>query len=86
MILWPTLSIQITTKFPAHSALVKQKRKILVVSQGQSNTVKFRNKPQGLYFSKALFELGLIFGGAYLQMEVCVSKSAKLILGGKFAP
>ena len=34
MILWSTLSIQITTKFPAHSALVKQKRKILVVSQG----------------------------------------------------
>ena len=42
------------------------------------------NKPRGLCFSKALFE-GLIFGGAYIRREVCVSKSARLILGGKFA-
>ena len=41
------------------------------------------NKPPGLYFSKALFE-GLIFGGANKRREVCVSKSAILILGGKF--
>ena len=34
------------------------------------------NKPQGLYFSKALFE-GLIFGGAYIRKG--------LIYGGKFA-
>ena len=29
-------------------------------------TVKFQNKPWGLYFSKAFFE-GLIFGGAYIR-------------------
>ena len=28
---------------------------------------------------------GPIFGGAYIRREVCVSKSANLILGGKFA-
>ena len=37
------------------------------------------NNPQGSYFSKALFE-GLIFGGAYLQREICVSKSIGLTL------
>ena len=37
------------------------------------------NKPGGLYFSKALFE-GLIFGGAYLRREICVSKSIGLAL------
>ena len=33
----------------------------------------------GLYFSKTLFE-GLIFGGAYLCREICVSKSIGLAL------
>ena len=32
-----------------------------------------------LYFSKALFQ-GLIFGGAYLRREICVSKSIGLAL------
>ena len=40
------------------------------------------NKPQGLYFSKAGFEGlifgGLIFEGAYLWREICVSKSIGL--------
>ena len=40
---------------------------------GKSHTVKFRNKPQGLYFSKGLYE-GLFFGGG-----------GGLIFGGKFA-
>ena len=40
-------------------------------------TIKFRNKPRGLYFSKALFE-GLNFGGAHLWREICVSKSIGL--------
>ena len=41
-------------------------------------TVKFRKfKPWGLYFSKALLE-GLIFRGAYLRKEICVSKSIGL--------
>ena len=39
----------------------------------------FENKPRGLYFSKALFE-GLIFGGAYLPREICVSNSIGLAL------
>ena len=39
---------------------------------------------RGLYFSKALFER-LISGGAYIRREICVSKSARLILGRKFA-
>ena len=42
------------------------------------------NKHQGLYFSKAFFEV-LIFGGSYIWREICVSKSVRLILGGKFA-
>ena len=41
-------------------------------------------KHQGLYFSKAFFEV-LIFGGSYIRREICVSKSVRLILGGKFA-
>ena len=42
------------------------------------------NKHQGLYFSKAFFEV-LIFGGSYIGREICVSKSGRLIHGGKFA-
>ena len=38
-----------------------------------------KKKPRGLYFSKALFE-GLLFRGAYLQREICVSKLIKLAL------
>ena len=42
------------------------------------------NKPRGLYFSKAVFEWlifgGLIFGGAYLWREICVSKSVEVPL------
>ena len=49
-----------------------------------SATVKFQNKPRGLYFSKALFE-GLIFGGgifegAYLRREIGISKPIGLAL------
>ena len=46
------------------------------------NTVKFQNKPRGLYFSKALFE-GPIFGGAYVRREICFSKSVGLACSGK---
>ena len=35
-----------------------------------------------MYFSKALFE-GLIFGGAYLRREICVSKLIGLACSGK---
>ena len=42
------------------------------------------NKLRGLNFSKVLFE-GLSFGGAYMGREICVSKSARLILGGKYS-
>ena len=45
----------------------------------QKNSV---NYPRGLDFSKALFE-GLILGGACIWRKVCISKSARLILGGK---
>ena len=46
------------------------------------DTVKFRNKPRGLYFSKTLFE-GLIFGRAYIRRglsteDICVSQSIGL--------
>ena len=38
----------------------------------------------GLYFSKALFKglflEGLIFGGAYLWREICISKSIGIAL------
>ena len=42
------------------------------------------NKTRGSYFSKALF-LGGGGGGAYLWREICATKSARLLLGGKFA-
>ena len=38
--------------------------------------------PRGLYFSKALFE-GLIYGGACVRREICVSKSIGLACSGK---
>ena len=39
-------------------------------------------KPWGLYFSKALFE-GLIFGGTYVQREICISKLIGLACSGR---
>ena len=49
-----------------------------------------KKKPQGLYFSKALFE-GLIFGGAYIQGGLSMEGNlrfkidwASLIVGSKF--
>ena len=48
------------------------------------------NKPQGLYFSKTLFE-GLIFGGAYIRRGLSTEGNlrfkidwASLIVGRKF--
>ena len=45
------------------------------------------NKPRAYIFQRpflrGLFLEGLIFGGANKRREVCVSKSARLILGGK---
>ena len=48
------------------------------------------NKPQGLYFTKALFE-GLIFGGAYVRRGLSTEENlrfkidwASLIVGSKF--
>ena len=44
------------------------------------NTVKFQKiSHRGLCFSKALFG-GLIFGGAYLQREICISKAIRQAL------
>ena len=51
----------------------------LKMSEEKTGKVNTENKPRGLYFSKALFE-GLIFGGAYLRREICVSKSIRLTL------
>ena len=39
----------------------------------------------GIFNFKGPFWEGLIFGGAYIRRELCVSKSVRLILGGKFA-
>ena len=36
------------------------------------------NKPQGLYFSKALFE-GLIFGGAYIRRGLCTEGNLRCV-------
>ena len=35
-------------------------------------------------FFRGLFLEGLLFGRAYIHRELCISKSARLILGGKF--
>ena len=47
-------------------------------------TENSENKPRGLYFSNALFKglilEGLIFVGAYLRREICVSKLTGLAL------
>ena len=54
-------------------------------TKGKERLIEYRkipNKPRGLYFSKALFE-ELIFGGAYLRREICVSKSIGLACSGK---
>ena len=51
---------------------------ISVFNEGSTNYRKIR----GLYFSKALFE-GLIFGGAYVRREICVSKSIGLACSEK---
>ena len=46
------------------------------------NTVKFQNKPRAYIFQRpllrGLFLEGLIFGGAYVRRENCVSKSIGL--------
>ena len=44
------------------------------------NTVKFRNKPRGLYFSQALFE-GLIFGEAYIRRGLYTEGSLRFKIG-----
>ena len=64
----------------------------LPLRQNVKNILKFQprrhipynseNKSRGLYFSKALFQRGLflerlVFRGAYIRMENCVSKSAQ---------
>ena len=42
----------------------------IVFTPGHKNIPKnSKNKPRGVYFSKALFE-GLIFGGAYIRREI----------------
>ena len=41
--------------------------------------VATEKKPWGLYFSKTYYE-GLMFGGAYLLREICVSESIRLAL------
>ena len=64
------------------------KKLILKIKAWQITTITLpqnsENKHQGLYFSKAFFEV-LILGGSYIRREICVSKSVRLILGGKFA-
>ena len=69
--------IKINVKFKAPKLLRKIER--LVFNCIPQNS---KNKPRGLYFSKALFE-GLIFGGAYVRREICVSKSIELACSGK---
>ena len=40
------------------------------------DTVKFRNKSRGLYFSKTLFE-GLNFGGPYIQRGLSTEENLR---------
>ena len=55
---------------------------------GQTSSIKYRKIPKigsGAYifqrpFLRGLFLEGLIFGGAYLRREICVSKSIGLAL------
>ena len=62
--------------------LVGQLKKKRTKSSGPEvldNTVKFRKEAPGRIFFKGLFD-GLIFGGAYVWRETCVSKSIGLAL------
>ena len=56
----------------------------------EAKTVKFENKPRGLHFPKALFEV-LIFGGAYIQWGLSTEGNLRFkvdwashIVGSKF--
>ena len=57
----------------------------MVFSLRNTTKLKLKNKPRGLYFSKALFEGlifgGVIFGGAYLRFKIDWDS---VIVGRKF--
>ena len=57
---------------------VSKYRKIPKISPGAKSRLVI-GSCRGLYFSKVLYE-GLIFGGAYLRRDICVSKSIGLAL------
>ena len=70
-------TVNCTGQVPDHFYITY--RKIRKISPGRGAYIFQRP------FLRGLFLEGLIFGGAYKRREVCVSKSARLILGGKFA-
>ena len=60
-----------------------QKRKIMLAVLFSENTGKFREKSPWAYifqrpFLRGLILEGLLFGGAYIRREICVSKSIGL--------
>ena len=57
---------------------ISKYRKIPNISPGAKSRLVI-GSCRGLYFSKALYE-GLIFGGAYLRRDICVSKLIWLAL------
>ena len=79
--------IKCTRGNSGNSLVIKTSNWLLSAYQ---DTVKPENKPQGLYFSKALFE-GLIFRGAYIWRGLSTERNlcfkidwASLIVGSKF--
>ena len=57
---------------------ISKYRKIPKISPGAKSRLVIGSY-RGLYFSKALYK-GLIFGGAYLRRDICVSKLIWLAL------
>ena len=58
---------------------LKKKRTKSSGPEVSDNTVKFRKEAPGRIFFKGFFD-GLIFGGAYVWREICVSKPIGLAL------
>ena len=80
----PSSWLNLCTKIPRlkRNQGQQQDNNILTLSPHHCYGKIPKNKPRGLYVSKALFE-EVIFGGAYVRTEICVSKSIGLAYSWK---
>ena len=71
--------VVVAAAVPLNERVISLKKRSKLHQYSASFCYVIYRKIRGLYFSKALFE-GLIFGGAYLRREICVSESIGLAL------